>query len=245
MPEIHFTADHHFFHDGIIRMCRRPFSSTAEMNEVMVERWNAVVRPGDTVYHLGDFALKGTAEGIAEVFGRLRGWKYLVVGNHDKPRVRDLPWASPPQQRIFLRHPAEKAPMVLDHYAMRTWPSAHHGAVHLYGHSHGALPGIGRSLDVGVDCRDFRPVTLEELRPTLEQQAEEFERQREAARLFRERAARGDPGKALEILRRVPGAAPGPGDDLWDEMRNLRDGDYDQALAFGLRTGLLKRPSHE
>ncbi|WAP68477.1 metallophosphoesterase [Jiella pelagia] len=152
MPEIHFTADHHFFHDGIIRMCGRPFSSTDEMNETMIERRNAVVHGNDVVYHLGDFAMKGTAEGCAAVFKRIKGRKHLIVGNHDKARVTSLPWASAPQARMLVRVPGEKVPLVLDHYAMRTWPSAHHGAVHLYGHSHGNLPGMDRRGD-GTEFR--------------------------------------------------------------------------------------------
>ncbi|WP_395092280.1 hypothetical protein [Armatimonas sp.] len=49
-----FTSDHHFGHDNIRSHCQRPFDSTEEMNEAMIDRWNACVAPGDTVYHLGD-----------------------------------------------------------------------------------------------------------------------------------------------------------------------------------------------
>lgn len=170
MPEIFFTADHHFGHRGIITMCGRPFDNVDEMDEALISRWNERVRKGDTVYHLGDFTMGASAERGVEIFARLNGRKHLIVGNHDKLKVRSLPWASPPQARVLLRHPAEKLPLVLDHYAMRTWPGAHRGAIHLYGHSHGGLAGHGRSLDVGVDCWDFRPVTLDEIRPTLERQ---------------------------------------------------------------------------
>ncbi|KRP89238.1 hypothetical protein AOQ73_26835 [Bradyrhizobium pachyrhizi] len=34
------------------------------------------------------------------------------------------------------------------------------GAIHVYGHSHGKLPGNGASCDVGVDRWDFRPVAF-------------------------------------------------------------------------------------
>ncbi len=170
MPEIFFTSDQHFGHSSIIEMCDRPYLSSADMDEAMITLWNDRVRKSDVVYHLGDFALKSTAERCAEIFGRLNGVKHLIVGNHDKLKVRDLPWASPPLDRLFLRHPRERLPLVLDHYALRTWPGLHYGAVHLHGHSHGNLPGFGRSLDVGVDVWDYCPVTLEEIRPTLERQ---------------------------------------------------------------------------
>jgi calcineurin-like phosphoesterase family protein len=53
--------------------------------------------------------------------------------------------------------------VVLFHYAMRVWNRSHRGAWHLFGHSHGQLQPEGRSCDVGVDCWDFKPVSLEKI----------------------------------------------------------------------------------
>lgn len=90
MSAIFFTADHHFGHPGIIGMCQRPFTDVDEMDEAFVEEWNAVVRRGDTVWHLGDFAHKANAERCQSIFGRLNGRKNLVLGSHDKEKVRNL-----------------------------------------------------------------------------------------------------------------------------------------------------------
>lgn len=214
MPETYFVADTHFGHANIIKHCARPFASTEEMDAVLVANWNAVVSRNDDIWHLGDFAYKADAERVAKLFRNLNGRKHLIIGNHDGRATLQLPWSSEPKDRRVVKVPGEELPVVLDHYAMRTWPKSHYGAVHLYGHSHGALPGFGRSIDVGVDVWDFRPVTLAELRPVLERQHEELERQRDAARMMRERAERGDPAAALEILRRVPEVAPEPGDEM-------------------------------
>ena len=48
----------------------------------------------------------------------------------------------------------------MSHYAHRTWRNSVHGAFHLYGHSHGDLPGLGRSMDVGVDANDYAPISI-------------------------------------------------------------------------------------
>ena len=47
----------------------------------------------------------------------------------------------------------------------------HRGDIHLFGHSHGSLPGTATSTDVGVDCFGYRPVTLDEIRVRLAENA--------------------------------------------------------------------------
>ena len=64
----------------------RPFTSNEEMDETMVERWNAVVKPQDHVYHLGDVAI--SKRGL-EFVRRLNGHKRLIRGNHDIFRDSD------------------------------------------------------------------------------------------------------------------------------------------------------------
>lgn len=159
-----FTADTHLDHRNIIRYCDRPFSCKEEMNERIVTNWNAKVSENDTVYHLGDFSFSDPRQFVQ----RLNGKIILIRGNHDYARnisgagfhgVHDL----------YTLHLGPNRPsIVLCHYAMRTWPSAHYGTWHLYGHSHGTLPGIGLSFDVGVDCWNFTPVSLDEVTRTME-----------------------------------------------------------------------------
>ena len=58
----------------------RPFTSTEEMDETMIERWNAKVQPHDTVYHLGDVVIN---KKYLNLVSRLNGRKILIRGNHD------------------------------------------------------------------------------------------------------------------------------------------------------------------
>lgn len=155
-----FTADHHFGHSGVIRMCARPFASAEEMNWMLAEAWNAVVRPGDTVYHLGDFAMGLSPEQCSQVFASLNGRKHLLIGNHDKPRVTSLQWESV-NERVTVVTGGHR--VVCDHYPARAWAGSFRGALHLHGHTHGSLPGNSQSLDVGVDCWSYRPVGLDDI----------------------------------------------------------------------------------
>ncbi|GLS71350.1 hypothetical protein GCM10007890_33630 [Methylobacterium tardum] len=154
---IFFTADTHFGHGGILHACKRPFASIGEHDELVAEAWNATVRPGDTVYHLGDFALSRDAAAIERAFRRLNGRKILIVGNHDR-RGRRLPWAE--QHEGIREISVEGRHLVLCHYPLRSWARAFRGSLHLFGHTHGRLPGTTQSCDVGVDVWGYRPVSL-------------------------------------------------------------------------------------
>ena len=167
-----YIADTHLMHERLLSMQPRPFMSIEEHDEEIVSRWNSVVGEGDIVYHLGDFAfgLAKHADSIKKTFSRLNGRKYLVIGNHDTskrgdlhPVLAELDWAARPEH--VLRTKDDGHEIFLSHYAARTWPCSGYGAVHFYGHSHGKLPGVGRSRDVGVDVPDvdFTPRTFSEL----------------------------------------------------------------------------------
>lgn len=167
----YFTSDTHFGHAGMMspRMNRpRSFPSVEAMNEAMLQFWNNRVRPGDEIYHLGDFAYGASAAMCRETFSRLNGRKHLILGNHDAARTTSLPWYSQQQMAAPV---VEGVRIVLCHYALRTWEGLHRGAIHAYGHSHGSLPGTARSLDVGVDDWGFRVVTMSEILDRLAENA--------------------------------------------------------------------------
>jgi calcineurin-like phosphoesterase family protein len=80
--KIWFIGDTHFDHRNIISYCNRPFAMVADMNKVLVDNWNKVVRKEDKVIMNGDFALCGK-ERIIEIGLKLNGRKTLILGNHD------------------------------------------------------------------------------------------------------------------------------------------------------------------
>lgn len=161
-----FTSDTHYCHAGIVKFASRPFADVGEMDEAMVHNWNAVVRPGDLVYHLGDFAFC-PGDRAAKIASRLTGQKYLVFGNHDKRLRKHRPFVD---QWLWTRDLSEidvdGQKIVLCHYAMKVWNRSHHGAWQLYGHSHGTMRDDPHALqlDVGVDCWDYMPVAFETIR---------------------------------------------------------------------------------
>jgi calcineurin-like phosphoesterase family protein len=154
------------------------------MDEELIMRWNAYVGRKDDVWHLGDFAYR--SEKPAEWYlKKLNGRIHIIFGNHDLkggakgiadqfasyygslPRGRDEhgpSWSA----SVELKHDHQL--IVMGHYSGRTWFKSHRGAWHLFGHSHGKLPNYHRSMDVGVACHDYRPISYDEVRAYMERQ---------------------------------------------------------------------------
>jgi calcineurin-like phosphoesterase family protein len=135
-----------------------------------------VVGDKDIVYHLGDFSfqLGVQADRVRWYFSRLKGRKHLIIGNHDldehgnlHPTIASLGWEEPPQFMKFTRDGGKR--LILCHYAIREWQGFNSGSYHFYGHSHGKLPGVGLSRDVGCDMPDvdFTPKTYEQLTTSM------------------------------------------------------------------------------
>ena len=154
------TADTHFGHGGALGLYRRPFASVAAMDAALVANWRATVRTDDEVWHLGDFAV-GRRVDAAGLLAALPGRKHLVTGNNDPPATLALAgWAS---VQTYAERVIDGVAVVLCHYAFRTWNGMGRGTWNLHGHSHGRLNPLPHQADVGVDCRGFRPVTLDEV----------------------------------------------------------------------------------
>lgn len=163
-----YISDTHFGHARILELSKRPFRSIQEHDEVIVKRWNDVVRPDDWVYHLGDFALgiDANSHRVEALFKQLNGEKFLVIGNHDvdengelNMNLARLTWAAKPTHMLTVNDGGQR--VQLCHFALRTWRADWH----FYGHSHGNLPAFEQSRDVGVDVPDvaFQPRTFAEL----------------------------------------------------------------------------------
>ena len=158
-----FTADTHFGHERAIKDEWRKFQDTDQMDEMLIENWNSVVKPKDDVYHLGDFKL--SPKRVTEYLDRLNGRIHLILGNHDyKMKAWEKECFESVQDILYLK----PLNVFLCHYPMRTWHRSHYGTIQLLGHTHGMMSEVGRQVDVGVDCWDFKPISLEQAKARIE-----------------------------------------------------------------------------
>ena len=163
---VFLVSDQHYFHKNILnpRYTTRGahFDNIDEMHHEFISRHNQVVRTNDIVVNTGDFAF-GKPDAVIEIIKQLNGHQIFLFGSHDKP-INKLAHKNKVEHRGHILEICAKGKIIIAcHYCMRTWPKSHYNTWHVYGHSHGRLPPIGKSHDVGVDNNDYYPVSLDAL----------------------------------------------------------------------------------
>jgi calcineurin-like phosphoesterase family protein len=164
-PNEFITADTHFSHRRILELANRPFESIEEMDETLIEHWNAKVPKHAVVYHLGDFCL-GRRERVIDILMRLNGRITLLKGNHDRDIRGDFMRRQFDRVLDYLETKTEDGTkVVMSHYAHLVWNKSHYGSWMLHGHSHNSLPDTNlRRLDVGVDAHpNYEPFSYYEI----------------------------------------------------------------------------------
>ena len=164
------TSDHHWGHANIIKYSKRPFKNVDEMNDNLVNAWNAKVPKGSIVYHLGDMAFMRPWD-FVNLRKRLNGTIRLIRGNHDKsvdkPEVKALfEWIKP----YYESTTDDGTKVVMCHYPFMTWNKSHHGSWNLHGHCHGSLKAPPtKRMDVGVDTNpNYAPYSFEEVKAYMD-----------------------------------------------------------------------------
>ena len=162
-----FTSDTHFGHANIIKFCKRPFATAQEMDEIMIKNWNEKVSADDIVYHLGDFSMTDPDKYLK----RLNGTIHFIRGSHDK-RIRLCSKITEINDIKIIN--INNNVIILCHYAMKVWPRSHYNTWQLFGHSHGRLEPVGKQMDVGVDCNNFYPLSINDIEAYMKNRPDNF-----------------------------------------------------------------------
>jgi len=159
----------------------RPFSSTEEMDETMIERWNAKVKPHDTVYHLGDVVINKKS---LHLIKRLNGRKILIRGNHDifkDEDYREVGFEQIHGVRVFVDK------FIMSHIPLHPDCVSERFRVNVHGHLHAnqvqrtvgkwVFDGYERQEDQEIDPRylcvcveqtDFTPLHFDEVEERIQ-----------------------------------------------------------------------------
>lgn len=164
---IYYTSDLHLGHENCISMCNRPFSSIEEMDEKLIEAWNKRVHKDDVVFILGDLMFK-SKENPETYLKRLKGKKFLIIGNHDRTWIQKINLAE-----YFMGWSSlevintGRGKATLCHFPL----IEHEGRFLIHGHMHGNtnrrmwdfVKDDDNAFNAGVDINGYQPVTFEEL----------------------------------------------------------------------------------
>ncbi len=142
----YFIGDLHLFNrnqtsEGV-NYDGRPFATVAEMNQYILEHWNAKITNGDTVYILGDMAMRGRNEALIALVAQLKGQKILFRGNHDDLsdyRYQKLFADITDYREISESFDGQSYKLCLMHYPILMWNGQHRGSILLYAHTHNTV----------------------------------------------------------------------------------------------------------
>lgn len=190
-------SDTHAGHKNIVHLgVGRPAASIEDHDAMIVRRWNAVVAPGDTVYHLGDVAL-GQIEKSIRLVHLLNGYKILRPGNHDRifagAKAGQREKYEHLYQAVFQEIQYDEEPLFFagrrvqmshfpydgDHTDADRWTEyrpVDDGLILLHGHTH-SHEKVSRSakgtlqVHVGVDAWNYAPVSEDEVAAVLDKEA--------------------------------------------------------------------------
>lgn len=187
-------SDTHFGHKNatevFLRSCGAPlrdFASVEECDEAMVERWNAKVKPSDSVYHLGDVVI---ARRHLETVKRLNGRKILIKGNHDIFRDSDYYNAGFEQihgvrvfvDKFILSHVPLHPDCVTERFRVNIHGHLHSNQItrsvvvqeNPFGYSKYETQPDPRYLCVSVEQTDFAPLHFDEVEERIQQRWKEY-----------------------------------------------------------------------
>lgn len=179
--DIWVISDTHLFHENFLDFRDstgakiRPFSSVAEMNSRILDRWNSVVKPGDLVYHLGDVFI-GDRDSFKKLWPKFNGSKRLIVGNHDDIKFlsaggffqKVLLWRVWPEYRMIFSHiplhPSNTEILLKEgNYVEGDVGKAKTRLFNVHGHIHQNPSPDGPYFNVCVEALNYRPMHIEDL----------------------------------------------------------------------------------
>jgi calcineurin-like phosphoesterase family protein len=149
MAETWLIGDTHFGHRKMPEL--RGFATIEEHDEALIDRWNAVVRKQDTVWHLGDVLF---GRHSFACLGRLKGTKKLVAGNHDM-----YPTSAYLEHFNRVVGAVEIAGCILTHIPVHESQFGRYDG-NIHGHLHTRTIQGGRYVCVSAEQNNLTPIAL-------------------------------------------------------------------------------------
>ena len=188
--KVFFTSDTHFRHNQSFIFEARGYKDRYEHDDALIAKINEVVRPEDTLIHLGDFCLNITPPEFNEILARINCQNIAYIwGNHNScirrlyeeaiateygKDIEVYPYAV--GKITYLGYYKELIVngqmIVIHHYPHQIFNQMQKGAWQLSGHSHYTNPTTqldnpdNKILDVGWDGHG-KPLSFPEIQKIM------------------------------------------------------------------------------
>lgn len=162
MKKTFVTSDTMFGRENILSIANRNYKTVSEMDNDMIEKWNAKVGYNDTVYHLGNFAWDPFAANNA--LQNLNGNIIFLLGNKDKALLESI--SLYPNFKIIENAVVEIPELnaVLCHYPLAHWNGKETGSLHFHGHMINEMKTDIKKMNrvnVCIDNWSLEPINIE------------------------------------------------------------------------------------
>ncbi|MBZ9624423.1 metallophosphoesterase [Clostridium sp. FP2] len=161
MKRTFIIGDLHFGHDNVIKYENRPFDDVKQMDSTLINNWNKEVASEDKVIVVGDFGFYNK-EKTKELLSRLKGYKVLIMGNHDRRRGNRRWWSDAGFDEV-IEYPIilEKC-YILSHKPISMSDDMPYFNIH--GHVHSNTLESDKYINVSVEVTGYKPVDFECIR---------------------------------------------------------------------------------
>lgn len=178
---VFFTSDTHFSSDRTFKLSKRPFISVEDMDWTMIQRWNRVVHPNDTVFHLGDFGefwpMQYLNGNITIVEGNYERDPQKNGGKTERERIAEYRkvgfdnYTTNGTMRFVGKAYGSGTEYILCHEPLtgraeyeKERHAGNKDCMVLFGHIHGRAKVKHFGVDVGTDSWNYTPMSFDDVK---------------------------------------------------------------------------------
>lgn len=151
--KIFIISDLHYSHRNMA--IKRGFKSLEQHDQCIIDSWNNVVSKKDVVWLLGDITME---KSNYEFLNQLKGFKKVVLGNHDKPQhvPKLLKYVNNVSGMVQLKS------CILTHCPIHE-SELDRFKLNIHGHVHENSLEDKRYFNVSAEVLNYKPIELNEI----------------------------------------------------------------------------------
>ncbi len=158
---VYIWSDLHLGHTNVIKYENRPFSSTEEMNQTILDNWKKTVKKQDTIINLGDVAFGIDRDSLRDMITSMPGKKMLIIGNHDRGRSLTY-WYDVGFDEVYKYPIIYDSFYILSHEPLYVNDSMPY--VNIHGHIHSETITNPQKVNVSVECIEYVPILFNKIK---------------------------------------------------------------------------------